>query len=476
MTSLLDDARDLLDRLRGPYAAYAARYPGERALHQPTHTIYWGAHRFDAQTVTRLGDEARQSFERYGADPFELARLLDFPGADDLPASSTGDERVLRYAQEPDTLRREDYAAWLALTVHDRVRQRLAMRPVEDLRIDFEDGYGNRPSAEENAHAEGAARAVAQATRAGTMSAFHGIRIKPLTNDLAARSVATLDRFVSTLVAELGHVPPGFIVTLPKVTIPEQLETLVELLVFLEKRLGVPEGALRFEFMVEVVQCLFDAEGRFNLPRLLDAAGPRLAGVHLGVYDYTASAGITAAWQAPDHPVCDLARGLMRLGYGGTGVFLSDGSTNVLPVPPHPGDPPTLTQAQRRANRDAVHAAWTLAHGHIRHALVNGFMQGWDLHPTQLPIRYAATYRFFLESFDAAACRLRGFLAQVQAATDDADVLDDAATGQALLGFVRRARAAGALTHGELARTGLTDEELKLQRFVDILAARRGHP
>lgn len=473
MASLLEDAGDLLERLRTPYAAHAARFTGERAEHQPTHTIYWGAHRFDADTVTRLGADARAAFELHGDDPFELARLLEFPGCERLPVSATGNESVRQFALDADALRLADVSAWLALAVHDRVRKRLETRPVEDLRIDFEDGYGNRPAAEEDAHAESTARAVAEATRAGRMSAHHGIRIKPLTNDLAGRSIATLDRFVSTLAAELGHVPPGFVVTLPKVTIPEQLETMVELLARLEGRLALPKGSLRFEMMVEVVQCLFDAQGRFNLPRLLDAGGRRLTAVHLGVYDYTASAGITAAWQAPDHPACDLARGLMRLGYGGTGVCLSDGSTNVLPVPVHAARAGSLTRAEHRENRRAVHAAWKLAHDHIRHALVNGFMQGWDLHPAQLPIRYAATYRFFLESFDAAADRLHGFLAQVQAATDDADVLDDVATGQALLDFVLRARAAGAVTEAELARTGLTGRELQTRSFADILAARR---
>jgi citrate lyase beta subunit len=470
MPTLLEDAADLLERLRGPYAEHAGRFPGERAEHQPIHTLYWGAHRFGADTVASIGAQARLAFERWADDPFEWARLLGFSGRECLPTTARGDPSVERYACDPDGLRNEDFPAWLALAVHDRVRARLEAQPVEDLRIDFEDGYGRRPQAEEDGHAEATARAVARATEAGTMAPRYGIRIKPLTNDLAPRAIATLDRFVSTLVSELGRVPAQLVVTLPKVTIPEQIQTMVALLERLETRLGLPSESLHFELMVEVVQCLFDAQGRFNLPRLLDAAGRRLRGVHLGVYDYTASAGITAAWQAPDHPVCDLARGLMRLGYGNTGVFLSDGSTNVLPVPPHDED--ATRPAEERANRAAVHRAWKLAHDHIRHALVSGFVQGWDLHPAQLPIRYAATYAFFLESFDAAADRLRSFLASAQAATDDADVLDDVATGQALLNFVSRAHAAGAVTPHELRRTGLSAEELRTRSFADILAAR----
>ena len=34
----------------------------------------------------------------------------------------------------------------------------------------------------------------------------------------------------------------------------------------------------------------------------------------------------------------------------------------------------------------------------VRHSLRHAYYQGWDLHPAQLPTRYAAVYSFFLEA------------------------------------------------------------------------------
>ena len=80
-----------------------------------------------------------------------------------------------------------------------RVLDKLKREPVEDFRIDFEDGYGNRPDDEEDGHAESAASEVAQGLAAGTLPPFIGIRIKPLSNELHARSLRTLDIFVTAL-------------------------------------------------------------------------------------------------------------------------------------------------------------------------------------------------------------------------------------------------------------------------------------
>jgi hypothetical protein len=231
---------------------------------------------------------------------------------------------------------------------------------------------------------------------------------------------------------------------------------------------------LRMEIMIEVNQALIGADGRSPLPGFLAACAGRCVGAHFGTYDFTASCNITAAYQAMDHPMCDLAKGMMMLAYAGTGIFLSDGATNVMPVGPHREQGPTsLTPAQQAENRAAVHAAWQLAHRHIRNSLRGGFYQGWDLHPAQLPVRYATCYAFFLEGLAPAALRLRNFIDKAAQATLVGDVFDDAATGQGLLNYFLRGLNSGALDLEDAAQTGLTADELSLRSFAKILQARR---
>ncbi len=122
-----------------------------------------------------------------------------------------------------------------------------------------------------------------------------------------------------------------------------------------------------------------------------------------------------------------------------------------------------------------MHAAWKLHYDHVRHSLANGFYQGWDLHPAQLPTRYAALYSFFLEGLDAASARLKAFVAKAGQATLVGEVFDDAATGQGLLNYFLRASECGAITEKEaVERSGLTVGELKGRSFVKILKGRKG--
>ncbi len=345
----------------------------------------------------------------------------------------------------------------LVHTVYERTRAKLAREAVEDFRIDFEDGYGNRPDDEEDAEAVRAATELVRAYQQGDVSPFIGIRVKPLTEELKGRAVRTLDRFVTTLADRLGEIPEGFVVTLPKVTVPDQAAAFSDLLGELEHGAGLPAGCLRMELMIEATQALIGADGRCVLPALLDACRDRCTAAHLGTYDFTASANITAQHQVMDHPVCDFAKHLMLVAYAGTGIFLSDGATNVMPV----GEP------------EVVHAAWALQYRHVRHSLRGGFYQGWDLHPGQLPVRYAACYAFFLDGYEAAAERLRNFVDKAAQATLVGDVFDDAATGQGLLNYFLRALNCGAITPDEVLATGLTLEEVQGRSFVRILENRR---
>jgi hypothetical protein len=269
--------------------------------------------------------------------------------------------------------------------------------------------------------------------------------------------------------------PDNFVVTLPKITIPEQVSALVALLARLEKHTGLAEGSLKFEMMIETTQSIINHQGQINLPLLLAAAEGRCVAAHFGTYDYTAGCNITAAHQHMLHPACDFAKSMMQVSFAGTGIWLSDGATNIMPVAPHrPSEGGALTPQQIEENRQVVHRAWRLHYNHIQHSLINAFYQGWDLHPAQLPTRYAAVYAFFLESLEAASERLKNFVEKAAKATLVGDVFDDAATGQGLLNYFLRAINCGAITEAEaIELSGLTLPELRSASFVKILKNRQ---
>lgn len=439
------DLHDINTRLEKANHAHMRRYPGETGKRQPVHTVYGGAQLFKSDSAVKLGALARRAFEEYAPDAPTLARSL---GWDD---------------------------AALAARVYARVKEKLQREPVEDFRIDFEDGYGNRPDAEEDGHAVSCAREVAAGHAAGTLPPFIGIRIKPFTEELRHRSIRTLDLFLTELAKQTsGKLPPNFYITLPKIPVAGHVSALADIFDLFEAKLGLPGGTLMMEVMIEITQSLFTPRGENHLPLLLEAARGRCAAAHFGTYDYTASCSITAAYQHMMHPACDHAKHMMLVAFAGTGVWLSDGATNIMPVGPHraaEGKP--LTREQARENRDVVHRAWRLHYDHVRHSLVGGFYQGWDLHPGQLPTRYAAVYAFFLEGLDAASERLRNFVSKAAQATLVGDVFDDAATGQGLLNYFLRAINCGAISEEEaLPLTGLTLPELRSASFVKILKGR----
>lgn len=469
--------RQASDRLQTANRTFTDIYPGESAARQPVHTVYGGAHLFKADTAQRLGALAARSLEQFGPDAVAFAKAVGLAGAEELPDSLARNDTFRSLLESnPEAVRRDHPAAWLAHIVYARVTEKLKREPVEDFRIDFEDGYGNRPDAEEDGHAEAAAREVAAGMRAGTLSPFIGIRIKPFNEELRRRSMRTLDIFLSTLVESAGgQLPANFCVTLPKVTIPEQVAALADIFDALEPALGLAENSLKMELMIETTQSIINRRGECNLPLLHEAARGRCAAAHFGTYDYTASCQITAAHQHMLHPACDFAKHLMQVSFGGTGVWLSDGATNIMPVPVHrAAEGAELTPEQQEENRSTVARAWRLHFEHVRHSLTNAFYQGWDLHPAQLPTRYAAVYSFFLESLAAASERLRNFVEKAAKATLVGDVFDDAATGQGLLNYFLRALNCGALTEQEATElSGLTLDELRSGSFVKILRGRQ---
>ena len=431
--------------LREANIAFAAAHPGEGPGRQPVHTVYGGAQLFTADTASKLGAVALRALDTYAPDAAALGRALSIS---EHPALGTIDRRV---------------------------REKLAREPIEDFRIDFEDGYGNRPDAEEDGHAASVAAELARGMRDQTLPPFIGMRVKPLNEELRARSVRTLD-LVYTALAESGGMPDKWVVTIPKITIIEQVDFTVAVLRQLERKLSLPAGSLHFEAMVETPQIVLDSSGRSLLPRLLEASDGRLRGAHFGTYDYTAGINITAAQQRMQHPACEFAKHFMQNAFAGTEVWLSDGSTTVMPVPVHreAKGGPALTKQQREENAASVHAAWKLHFDDVRHSLAGGFYQGWDLHPAQLVTRYAALYSFFLDGIDAAGVRLKNFVSKAAQATLVGDVFDDAATGQGLLNFFLRGINSGAITEEEaLNMTGLTEEDFRGRSFVKIMRTKR---
>lgn len=436
----------IISDLSAANTEFMRRYPGESNRRQAVHTVYGGAHLFKADSAQKLGAVALRSLEEHASDAATLARAIGLAGED-------------RFVD----------------TLYDRIVEKLRREPVEDFRLDFEDGYGNRPDAEEDEHATSAAREVARGLANQTLPPFIGIRIKPLNEDLRERSARTLEIFVTTLVLESkGKLPGNFVITVPKIQLPAQVKAAIQLFEILERKNGLPEGALKIELMIETPQAIMNDCGRSSLISLVEAAAGRCGSVHFGVYDYTASCGITARYQAMRHPICDLARQIMLISLAGTGIHLSDGATNILPVGPHRvPDDRQLTSEQERENLEAVHQAWRLSFEDNLHSLRNGFYQGWDLHPAQFVTRYAAVYQFFLDGLDAASNRLKTFVEKAALASLFGDVFDDAATGQGLLNFFLRGIACGAITETEALATGLTLDELRSRSFLKILQGRR---
>ncbi len=468
-----NDKAQILDELKVANLAFMHLYPGDSANRQPVHTVYGGAQLFKETTITNLGKVAQRTLETYAPNFVVLAKALGLPKHDQLPDSEDDTQNLVQRLAALSEEERKQHEAWLPYTVYEKVKAKLVNEAVEDFRIDFEDGFGNRPDDEEDATAAFTALEVAKAMKNNNLSPFIGIRIKPFTEELKERSIRTLDIFVSTLVdATGGKLPQNFVITLPKVSIPEQVTALIQAFEVLEKNTGLNEGGLKMEFMVEITQSIMNSDGANPLRAILHAAKGRCVGAHFGTYDYTASCNITANYQVMDHPVCDFAHHMMRVALGQTGIFLSDGATNVMPVGPHRGN--DLTEEQMQENIDVVHGAWKMGYDHIRHSLWHGYYQGWDLNPAQLPVRYAAVFSFFLENYDAAAQRLHNFMEKAGQATLSGDVFDDAATGQGLLNYFLKALNCGAINEGEIAPTGLTLEEIQSRSFAKILKDRMG--
>lgn len=388
------------ERLSDADALLAAHYPGDRGVRQPLHTVYVPANRCSAEVIDTWSRGALLALESQGSDV-----LLDALGL-----SSPSDDLV------------------------QRVTRKLADQPIEDLRIDFEDGY--RPAVDdEDADAAAAVDVIRTVSQLATRPAHIGIRFKSLEANTRERGLRTLDIVVRGLAAA-GRLPDGFVVTLPKVTSVAQVEAMVETCVVLERAYGLRPRTLLFELQIETPQSVLGSDGRATVSPMIHASAGRCTGVHYGTYDYAAAAGIAPAYQSMEHPVADHAKATMHVAVAGTGVFMSDGSTNVLPL----------------GSTDEVRAAWALHARLVRRSLERGIYQGWDLHPAQLVTRYAAVFAFMDEGLPTAIRRLTNYLSDATSG-----VMDEPATARALAQFILRAVDCGAATPESLAAAGAPD-------------------
>ena len=473
MKSILDQNKTsgILKQLAGANRSFEENYPGKSLRRQPVQTFYEGAHLFKAESAKNFALLANKSLTDFAPDFVSFANALGLKDADSLPDNNAAIDALLTEIQN-NGIDPKNSAVWLAWRVYAQVKKKLEREAVEDLRLDYEDGFGIHPDEKEDAVAVQGAKEVADGMKQNILPPFIGIRIKPFNSEFVERSVRTLNIFVSTLLEETGGVlPDNFVVTLPKVEIPEQAAALVKVFEVLEADSVLNSGELKMEIMIETTQSVFNADGEVTARKIAIAAGNRCLGAHFGTYDYTASCDLIAAYQTMDNEVCDFARQVMKVAFGGSGIFLSDGATNIIPLAPHQGE--NLSALQISENLENVHRSWKLSYGHIRHSLANAFYQGWDLHPAQLPIRYAANAAFFLEQLQVSTGRLRNLVEQASSATVSGDVFDDAATGQGLLNYFFRALNSGAIDPEDVESAGVTVEEVQAGSFRNIVEARR---
>ncbi|MDX1693392.1 MAG: hypothetical protein R3208_06485 [Ketobacteraceae bacterium] len=471
------DTQPILSALEESNKVHADFYPGDSSDRQPVHTVYGGANLFKAGSAQKLGGLAMRNLQAHAPNFVSLAKIVGLTGAEALPNTGAEIAALEKACQEDEAgMKERNPAAWLAYTVYERILGKLEREPIEDNRIDFEDGYGNRPDEEEDADAVRCAEEVAKGMDEGTLPPFIGIRIKTFTEECRQRSVRTLDLFLTRLAEVSGaKLPDNFIITLPKVTHPEQVASLAKLLDIIEEKCGYEKNSLKLEIMIETTQSIIDKDGSNQVYKLVQAANGRCRSAIFGTYDYTATCNITAAYQTHTHPASDFARHVLQVSLAGTGVTICDGATTQMPIGPHkaPKDG-QLSNEQILENARVIHGAWKLHYDNIRHSLRHAYYQGWDLNPAQLPIRYAAVYSFFLEGLPDASARLGAFINKAAQATLVGNTFDDAATGQGLLNFFLRGIACGAITEEEAMATGITMDELRSRSFVHIVNNRAG--
>lgn len=443
--------------------------PMARPSRSPVHVVYGGADRYSADTPRKLGKIALDSIKAYAPNFVEFASAFRLHGSERLPSFPKAiKELEAELKAAPEKAKHKNFPAWFAWTIHQKTVDKLRREPVEDFRIDFEDGYGFRSDEEEDGHAIGVANELAAAFKKKRITAFCGFRIKSLAPETYGRAIKTLEIFLPNYLDQTeNRVPENFVVTLPKVTDSKQVKDICKRLASIEKKRKLAKNSIGLELMIETPQSIIDKKGRIAIRDLVDAAKGRCTSVHFGAYDYSAALGISASHQDIRHPACNFARQMVQAALANSGVRLCDSVTTLMPVPIHRAE--MLADFEKTENKRAVHAGWLKHFQNVTSSMADGFYQSWDLHPNQLVARYAAVYAFFLLEKDAQATRLSGFLDKATKASLTGNTFDDAASAQGLLNFFRRGRDCGAFDENEIAAaTGLISADLDSSSFADL--------
>jgi len=410
-------------------------YPRVRPTDAPASVLYGGAHLFQATTFSKLAALARGTFAAH------------IEGTSDVLAV-VGEA----YAEHADRIR-------------ERVARKLERAPLEDVRIDFEDGYGVRSDDDEDRDASKVGTLLAE--RLADPPRFVGVRVRAFDRATSARAARTLLRVFESL--DATSLPRGFVVTLPKVRSATDVEAFVELLSLVEEDRGLPHGALGLELLIETPSALVDGRGAHGLPHLLDAGQGRVTSVHLGAYDLLSLLDVAGHAQHLAHPHCASARFFMLAAAHGRARVV-DGATTRLPLPKHRGE--GLGAAVRIENHLLVLDALSVHAANVTSALESGIHQGWDLHPSQLVARYLAMAAHYEAGLAESCARLRAFVAKAAQATRAGQTFDDAATAEGLLVFFARGLASGMLTAEDVAPSGLLAEDIRTLDFPAIVAQR----
>ncbi|RIL08827.1 MAG: phosphoenolpyruvate kinase [Proteobacteria bacterium] len=390
---------------------------------RPIHTFYGGAHLFKPEICAKLGKVALDLLKAYGPDPDTLADGLE-----------------LREGYRPDQ------------KTYDLVLGKLAKEPIEDYRIDFEDGFGSRSPEDEDQAAISSAECLIQAAGKGILPPFCGLRIRALGSDTRERALRTLDLFITKAVSSGGKLPDNFVVTLPKATSSKEIEVLVKALDILEQTLKL-NRSIGVELLIETPRAIFGGDGRIAVSDLIEAGKGRVKSLHLGLYDLTSALGVSSQSQSLNHHICTFARTVMQFAAAGRGINVVDSITNTIPAPLHKEkDNGTPLSPQRiEENRRAVFHGWKCSFSNIWRALESGIYQGWDIHPAQLPMRYLATFIYFRRDLRESAARLAEFEKRSSQASLTGTIFDDQASILGIRNYLNVAINCGATSSDELS-------------------------
>ena len=320
-------------RLESTDQLLETRFPGDDGRRQPVHTVYVPADRYHPDLPAQWGAAAAACVEARR----DRGGLAAPPGwIDGSPPRSP-----------------------LASCA------KLAAEPIEDLRLDFEDGYGPRPDDEEDARRRGDGEPLADAAPPGPRR-----RCRPAVQVLRGADPpprATHPRPVPRHPARRpAACPTGWSSRCPRSARSSQVAGHGRRSAGGSRRRRTPRRSLRFEIQVETPQLIIGADGT----RPVAAADPRRwrAG-HRPALRHLRLQRLAAASPRPtrpcDHPAADFAK---QVDAGGRRR--------------HRGAPVRRLHQRAAGRRPAqVHAAWRLHAGLVRRALERGFYQGWDLHP-----------------------------------------------------------------------------------------------